>query len=65
MPSVELQSTEGANYPDWYPLDSPVYAPQRVIARQLYAARIETVKGLPQRLANAIRTLRVIAIADG
>ncbi|KAM5543182.1 hypothetical protein V8D89_003056 [Ganoderma adspersum] len=62
MPGVDLQMiSEGR----WHTSDNPIYRPSMALAKKLYRARVETAKSLPRRLADAICSLRVVAIADG
>ncbi len=62
MPGVDLQMINGAQ---WHTLDNAIYGPSKALAQQLYSARVETARSLPCRLAEAIRSFRVVAIADG
>ena len=62
MPGVDLQMINEAR---WHTSDSPVYRSSMALAKQLYDARLESMRSLPRQLADAIRSLRVVAIADG
>ena len=60
MPLLQLRCRDGiiCNFSD------PVYDAQKATGRTLFAARSETARALPRKLAYAIRTLRVLAIVD-
>nr|VWO96121.1 N-acyl homoserine lactonase (AHL-lactonase) (Acyl-homoserine lactonase) (EC [Ganoderma boninense] len=59
MPGVDLQTINERMF------DDPIYGPSKAVAMQLYSERMEAIRTLPRRLADAIRSLRVVALSDG
>ena len=62
MPGVDLQMIREGQ---WHLLDHPSCRPSMPLAKKLYKAQAGTAKSLPRRPADAIPSLRVVAIADG
>ncbi|PIL34020.1 hypothetical protein GSI_03728 [Ganoderma sinense ZZ0214-1] len=62
MPGVDLQMINAGR---WHTSDNLIYGPSKAVAKQLYDARVKALKTLPRQLANAIQSLKVVAIADG